>query len=90
MHIVDEREDMINRRGRKNPVPKIEDVPWSAASLIYDALDVFVDHFAGRKEHDWVQIPLDRAFVPDRAPRLIQLNVEIHPEHTPSGLPKLT
>src|SRR5262245_40749506 len=86
MDCINEGQDVVDRRGRQDPMPQVKNVAWPATCLLQNVLHTLTDIGPVSKEHGRIEIPLN-AYLPQTLPGLVQLNTEIHSNDVP---PRLT
>src|SRR4029079_7275285 len=68
MHHLDQRDHVLDRRLRQDPVTKIKDVSRPATGLIQNPLRLFAQRILFRKQRDRIEIPHHRDVVTDSSP----------------------
>jgi len=67
MHGLDQRGDMIERRGWKNSMAKVENVARPIPHAVKDLLDISLDQIHRAKKNHGIEVPLDSDIIPRRA-----------------------
>ena len=86
MHGLDERRDMLRRRGRDDPMPEVEDVAGRRARRIDDRVGFALDGLGIGEKHERVEVPLQRPAWTDPRCRVVQRHPEVNAHHVRPGL----
>jgi len=84
VHHVDQCDDVIDGRVGKDAVSEVEDVAVTPAGLLQDAYGPAANLLHRPKQHDRIEIPLDRDIMADPLPAGIQFDVPVEPDHVPT------
>src|SRR5262249_2123948 len=85
MDCINEGQNIVNRRGRQDPMPQVKDVAWPATRLLQNASHTLTHIGPVGIEPGRIEIALN-AYVPQALPGLIQLNAEIDPNDVSPSL----
>ena len=81
---VDQRDCIINRRLRMNPMAEIKDVAGAAGGLIENFFDAAADFGALGQQYGRLQIPLHRSIISNSPPGNVQSNSPIDSNDRPA------
>src|SRR5437899_4402474 len=80
------RLDILDRRGGENTVPQVEDEAWFVACLLEHGFHAPLDLVPGSKEHNRIQIALNRDARTEPAPGFIDRHPPVHADHRAARL----
>src|SRR5947209_1664826 len=81
VHLVHQRDHVLYRRTRQNPVPQVEDVSGAPACLIEHVARALPYGLLISEQHHRIEIPLYRHIMPQHVPPAVQLDAPIQSDH---------